>query len=336
MLTGIQYLRAVAALLVLVDHLTFYLPSGGYRFWAGGAGVDIFFVISGTIMWWVARDMAPLAFAWRRIARIVPLYWLVLAFVAVLWPGGGIDPWLDFPLPDVVRSVLFVPFANSARGGAVQPVLGVGWTLNLEMFFYAAFALSLLAPKGRMVLCLGLLAVAPALVHLGGVTAVTVAFYAQPRVAEFAAGMLLAAAAAKPGGLDRPGLGLAALILSVGLFVFAETARLPDGMQGICRGLAATLIVAAALALETRLRRARMTWLLRLGDASYAIYLTHTVTQAYCAWALARTGLTWLPPVVALPLGFAVSVWVALAVHDRIERPILRRIGKRQRMPSLR
>ena len=150
MLTGIQYLRAVAALLVLVNHLTFYLPSGGYRFWPGGVGVDIFFVISGAVMWWVARNARPLTFAWRRLLRIVPLYWLVLAFVAVLWPGGGIDPWLDFPLQDILRSFLFIPFANGARGGAVQPVLGVGWTLNLEIYFYGIFALSLFAPRARL------------------------------------------------------------------------------------------------------------------------------------------------------------------------------------------
>jgi exopolysaccharide production protein ExoZ len=324
MLTGIQYLRGIAALMVLADHLTFYLPSGGYRFWAGGGGVDVFFVISGAIMWWVARDMTPARFLWRRVLRIVPLYWIVLGFVAVLWPRGGIDPWLDFPLPDVVRSFLFVPFANAARGGAVQPVLGVGWTLNLEMFFYVVFAVSLLAKRGRLAVCIALLAVAPALVHLSGVTFVPLAFYAQPRIAEFAAGMLLAAAATRPGGLDRPGLGLAAGCGAVLLFLIAEAPATGALPQGLARGLAAVLIVAAAFALESRLGRRPVPLLRLLGDASYSLYLTHTVTQAYIAWALSRTGLTDLTPWVALPLGFALSVWAGVVVHRRIELPLMR------------
>lgn len=324
MLTGIRYLRGIAAVLVLVDHLTFYLPSGGYRFWAGGAGVDVFFVISGAVMWWAARDMHAARFVRRRLVRIVPLYWLALAFTAVLWPGGGIDPWLDFPLPDVVRSFLFVPFANAARGGLVQPVLGVGWTLNLEMYFYAVFALSLLAPSRRLSVCLGLLAVAPVMVHVVGVAAVPVAFYAQPRVAEFAAGMVLAATARRAGALDRPVFGIAALAAGVVLFAISAWGSAGGWPLGIARGLAAVLVVAAAFALDKALARRPVALLARLGDASYSLYLTHTLTQAYLAWALSRTEMDGLTPWIALPLGFALSVWVGMAVHRRIEAPLLR------------
>ena len=57
----------------------------GEEFWLfGQAGVDIFFVISGFIMWVTTHDRrtTPLQFLTNRIVRIVPLYWLLTLAVA--------------------------------------------------------------------------------------------------------------------------------------------------------------------------------------------------------------------------------------------------------------
>src|SRR5690242_10880579 len=82
---SIQYLRAIAAFSVVVYHLEPQLRRMGYDgFWPGGlaGGVDIFFVISGFIMWMTTygRRVTTLQFYRRRIVRIVPLYWLVTTF----------------------------------------------------------------------------------------------------------------------------------------------------------------------------------------------------------------------------------------------------------------
>ena len=90
---SIQYLRAIAALLVVFYHAIYQIKEyhslfegGIWRF--GAAGVDIFFVISGFIMWVTTsgRPADPLRFIGRRITRIVPLYWIVtmLTSVAIL------------------------------------------------------------------------------------------------------------------------------------------------------------------------------------------------------------------------------------------------------------
>nr|MBA3812498.1 acyltransferase [Caulobacteraceae bacterium] len=88
-LASIQYLRGLAALAVVGYHAGQWREGG---FEVGRAGVDVFFVISGVIIWRVTagRDVPPLAFLWRRLTRVAPLYWLLtlaVAAVAAVWPG---------------------------------------------------------------------------------------------------------------------------------------------------------------------------------------------------------------------------------------------------------
>jgi len=88
-LIAIQYARALAALLVVINHLCPQFLRMGFAppMWDGLAGgVDIFFVISGVIMWVTTCDRAvsPTAFLRKRITRIVPLYWMITTFPVVL------------------------------------------------------------------------------------------------------------------------------------------------------------------------------------------------------------------------------------------------------------
>jgi hypothetical protein len=78
-ITGVQYLRGFAAMSVVVFHLSFQL------FWLRPtlqplttlqSGVDLFFVISGYIMFYSTSggcDLSPVEFIKRRLVRIVPL-----------------------------------------------------------------------------------------------------------------------------------------------------------------------------------------------------------------------------------------------------------------------
>ncbi len=82
---GIQYLRALAALGVVLFHAA---ERTGHHFAIGAAGVDVFFVISGFIMWVISdrRPTAPLAFLRERLRRIAPIYWLA----TLVMIGGGV------------------------------------------------------------------------------------------------------------------------------------------------------------------------------------------------------------------------------------------------------
>ncbi len=106
-LYGIQYLRAFAALAVVVFHAA---EKSGEHFAIGAAGVDVFFVISGFIMWVISerRPMTPQGFLLDRIRRIAPSYWLVTA-VMIVGAVAGLFPNLQLTGAHVLASLFFVP-----------------------------------------------------------------------------------------------------------------------------------------------------------------------------------------------------------------------------------
>jgi exopolysaccharide production protein ExoZ len=107
--------------------------------------VAVFFVISGFIMTYITRAEAD-RFLLQRLIRVVPLYWLcTLATLAAVTLKGSGHVWDDASLAHVAESLLFVPYQNLS--GDFQPLLAVGWTLNLEMFFYLLFAAALIVSR---------------------------------------------------------------------------------------------------------------------------------------------------------------------------------------------
>ena len=142
-LVSIQALRAIAALLVFWGHAinAVHLKiEADFPHLYGPFGVDLFFVISGFVMVYSSERLfgqpgAPITFFVRRLARIVPLYWLATAVLV----------WFVVPYAStkaVLGSLFFAPHIPSEA-----PLLFVGWTLIFEMFFYAVFAIALLAKR---------------------------------------------------------------------------------------------------------------------------------------------------------------------------------------------
>lgn len=79
---NVQTLRALAAVMVVFHHAVGQMESRGGRTFPidasfGQAGVDLFFVISGFIMFYTtcAAKQSPFQFWRNRIVRIVPIYW---------------------------------------------------------------------------------------------------------------------------------------------------------------------------------------------------------------------------------------------------------------------
>lgn len=144
---SIQALRALAALSVVLYHACQWANAG---FAIGAAGVDIFFVISGFVMWTTIQDpgLTPGRFVQRRFWRVAPAYWLVTAIVAAV----------ALAAPNLMSKVYVTPshallsFAfiqHDDPSGVPFPLLPVGWSLNYEAIFYAIVAFALLAPARR-------------------------------------------------------------------------------------------------------------------------------------------------------------------------------------------
>ena len=333
---SVQALRAFAALLVVAYHALEQwrethsaVPPPRVAWPNGAAGVDLFFVISGVVMIVASTRLATRpggwrVFLWRRVERVAPLYWLattaklalVLAAPALsshAWPGWS----------SVVCSYLFLPAANA--GGEIRPVLPVGWTLSFEMLFYLVFAAGLAMRPAGGLRGVVLRVVLPALCALSllGLARTpawpAVSVLADPLVLEFGAGAVLGLWLLRAPSPAPPRRAVTAAWLLLAAVATLALLALPAGTpwrRALDWGGPATLLVAASLAVERSGRLRLPGWLLRLGDASYAIYLVH-------GFVLAALAALHLPAAWAL-LGAALGVsgGAGLAVHCWVERPI--------------
>lgn len=313
-LLSVQYLRAAAALAVVVYHATQW---GGSIFDVGRAGVDVFFVVSGVIMWKVTgqAESSPGRFIWRRLTRVAPFYWLitlVLVAVALVWPD-----FLDNVHPatgHVLLSLAFIPHMDPK--GLPFPLYGPGWSLNYEAFFYLLFGAALLAPRRRqaVIVCGALsatvaagLLLADPIYQLG----------ANPMLLQFAAGIVVANLADMK---MLPGRAGGWALLSAGLVAFAAPAAFgifSEFWRPLLWGVPAVLCVAGALAVEGDGGAPNWPFVALLGDASYALYLTHEPAQALVAHTLG-----WSQPWIFRPIAIVAAVAAGLACHRWVERPL--------------
>jgi exopolysaccharide production protein ExoZ len=314
-LLSIQYLRAAAALAVVLFHALQW-ESGGFE--VGQAGVDVFFVISGVIMWWVTahRGVGPGPFLWRRLTRVAPLYWLATLGVAA-W--ALVSPSF---LPEVLvgwrhlaLSLAFIPHFDPR--GRPFPLLPPGWTLTYEAAFYLVFAGALLGPRRwrAPAITVVLLAIVAAGFLLSDPAYI---LGANPMLLEFAAGVWLGKLY-ETGGLPGRAWGLVLAALGVGIFTILEVIGFINELwRPLLWGVPAALIVAGALSFEARGRVIRSSVLKILGDASYAIYLVHLPATALIAHTLGY-GRPWL----FIPAAMAASIAAGLICRAWVEKPLL-------------
>jgi exopolysaccharide production protein ExoZ len=298
-LVGIQYLRGIAAMMVVVFHLKSQFARMGYvGFWPNGlsAGVDIFFVISGFIMLvtTAGKSISPFDFWWRRIIRIVPMYWLVTAFMTAVMlivpkalQTARYEPW------HLLGSYIFVPVLHPVEH-KFEPLVTPGWTLNYEMFFYLIFGLFLLVPArlrfagtvaSLTVLVLVGAALMPARTSVAG-------FYTDTIILEFAFGMALGEIARRGDLYGRmPALLGWALLIGGLMLLVVPLPFSSDTPRALARGPFATAVVAGVLILEAHARVREMPLLRALGDASYSIYLSQLVFTSALSQAWRKVGL---------------------------------------------
>jgi peptidoglycan/LPS O-acetylase OafA/YrhL len=338
-IVSIQVLRGIAATAVVLHHsvraFTIYHYGAAPVLFApavfsqlGSIGVDVFFVISGFIMSYISAPYAearqpPSDFLIRRLLRIYPMYLfatvVTLAFLAApaIRHGGALPA--NFSGSRLVTSLAFIPSFD--QGGEVQPIVGVGWTLSYEMYFYLALTLAFYASR-RWAMPLAAAALttvwaAASLAHGGGAVGV---FLRNPIIFEFIFGLGVAHLY-KRGLLPKRG---ALVMLAIAVLALALWWRAPsDALRVFVWGAPAVLIVIAMLVLEREgaaTRRSRVGLL--FGDASYSVYLIHMIVIYSLLLPLfQRTGLIRLPSDLLIGVLIAAAVALAILVHLWLERP---------------
>ena len=330
---AVQAHRALAALAVVAFHSTVLWQNkaalGYVSPWENGnAGVDLFFVISGFIIVLSSRSLATRRGGWRtfielRLIRLVPMYWLATAAKDVaVTAAPGMALHTHASIWNTVASFLFVPSYNAE--GVIAPLLPVGWTLSFEMLFYMVFALALFSALDAVMF------VAPIMMVLALVSGFmpkdwpAFTSLADPLVLEFVLGMLVARAflsrrlQAIPSCVAIP-LGLA------GLLCLAVVPTHGNWQRCCFWGIPASVTLTACLAMEAHLTRIMPRLLIKLGEASYSLYLTHGFFLPVIGMVVFKIGLS--PEEAGMTLMSScliISSVASLLVYRFVEVPLTR------------
>ena len=283
--SAIQILRFWAAAIVLVSHIEQSIISFNAQYatnvhlWEidGRLGVDIFFVISGYLMGLIAgedfnKPGAANKFIFDRLTRIVPIYWLItfLRFAMVQSANFlGFPTTISWiPLQDLFKSFFFIPFLNEE--GNHRPVLGQGWTLDYEIFFYCIFALCLQFRKTYGIVVMSATFVLLYAVGLFYKSSIILNVYSDPIIFEFLLGFYLSLLRKRFNfTLDIKGSSFAACVI-VGMATYLNLYS-----NGSNVAIAMLLVVIAIYVTDSAASNPIGQALIGLGDASYCLYLTH-------------------------------------------------------------
>jgi exopolysaccharide production protein ExoZ len=323
----VQILRGLAAVSVVLYHLDIesftHLHHRFFSFSHGALGVDFFFTLSGFIITYIhLNDIryrgSASTFIVRRFIRIYPFYWLCVIAVLLIHPEKFAG-WMHL-LQNLLLFRLPMP----------ELYISVAWSLTFEVIFYIAFAVAIAAGWNftRFLLAGWIILI---IINYGDVFASSpfISLVASNMVIEFLcgciAGYLFVSRKADPPKLLLP------LFIAGGIFVC--TTLLIYGynrfslVMTLSFGITASFIVFFAATCDRiykhNLRAPRV--LVLLGDASYAIYLTHTILIGNLfAWLTHSFNVSGdLSNISIILLVFFVTVSVGVAIHLLIEKPML-------------
>jgi peptidoglycan/LPS O-acetylase OafA/YrhL len=305
-LEGVDLLRGLAIFFVLMNHVnirlriakvpyTHGIPDQLVRLlvWNGQQGVQIFFAVSGFLItstslrrWSGLSNIDPIGFYRLRFARIAPLLLLLLAILCSLHfahfkdfvvtaQRGGLGPAL-------LSALTFQVNVHEARHGYLPGSWDILWSLSVEEMFYLffpvvcrlfgrgrlliaiLFGFVVLGPFGRTVFASGLW---KEYSYLGGMEAIALgcltALALEHR--QFSRGTLRTLAVN----------GVAMMVFILGFS--QQVQNLGLGRTGLDMTLLAVgtcLVIAAAVQADWRSPVA-LHPMLRLGERSYEVYLTH-------------------------------------------------------------
>lgn len=318
----IQYLRAIAALMVVIHHARepqawLYNPLEFYQAFAWG--VDIFFVISGFIMYVAAINEKPLEFIKKRAIQVIPLYWaatLLLLLILTKFHPFSITSDEFFHL---IKSLLFIPHYTPTPPIKIYPYLIPGWTLNYEMFFYLIFCLGLLWNR-TMLVCSVLILSLTISGFLFSYQNAVMKVYSNPILLEFLGGLWIGYIY-KSNKIPK-NLWFLIVFGFLGLFSLPFL-YLDDYVIG-ARIVFSLMIIIGAISISGQPPYSRLLNL--LGDASYSIYLTHAVVSiriAHKLWSsVPVTGMFQFIMWVMLTL--LISSIIGVIVYTYFEKPVLR------------
>ena len=272
---------------------------------------------------WFRKTGSMRKFIYHRLMRIYPTYWFyslfMLAFFLMQQKQGD-----NSRIVDITASFLLLPQNQ-------WPLLVVGWTLIHEVYFYLVFSL-LLAFHERWLLPLMILwggASITGCLMLSPIENPTIQLITNPLTLEFIAGGLIARfhfSGNSFAGWPFLIIALAWWLLGYGICV--KLGLVPESsnwLRVLIFGIPAAFSVYALVTIEKNSKWQLPIWLVLIGDASYSVYLSHTLVFAAIWRIWGKFGVVgpWANGIV-LVMMFLFSLVIGMASFQLIERPILK------------
>jgi peptidoglycan/LPS O-acetylase OafA/YrhL len=300
----------------------------GGRVFLGSIGVDVFFIISGVVMGLTFHKRTDIievglrtrGFLASRARKIFPLYIIATILAALIAPLFG----RSFPSIDrLILDLLLLP--HGVEGRYIDPLIGVGWTLRYELFFYFVVFIGLLLNRRH--------AVTGAIVAVVLLPFLTIDYYSVPLLFEFLAGFLMARWIHRFPEFGHFYLRFAGFIAAVALFLLAATgkdfqasgadlAQIPRmliyfGEDPVSRviawGIPSLLLVITTASLEVHVPGR----LAALGKFTYSLYLMQYFCLPIEHKLIARAWPEWL----ALTTTLLVLAVVTFLSYSFVEKP---------------
>jgi peptidoglycan/LPS O-acetylase OafA/YrhL len=329
-------LRGLAAVAVVLFHYTtryddLFSHRGALPFAMPGGyfGVDLFFMLSGfVILMTLERTADSWKFAWGRLTRLYPAYWVagLITFTVVSLcglPGQEVTPLEAVVNLTMIQGLLKTPHIDGAY-----------WSLQAELIFYANMLLLYRLGAFRRVelttICWVVTGVAAQLLLpfvqdlwpaagslLSKFTTITSLKY----IPLFGLGLLIYSQRRQHMASWLYWFALSLCCLGIGL-IDGVTAALTDA------GLAGVLWLAVS-GRAPGLAARPLVW---LGAISYTLYLTHQNIGYVLIRNLESRGAS---PLMAIIIACVASVVLATCLHRCVERPSMRLL-RNWKLPSLR
>jgi exopolysaccharide production protein ExoZ len=329
-LLGLTLLRGIAVLFLLIHHtleasVTARVGprSSDWLTRIGESGVDVLFVVSGFLALYTSfrpQSTVPSAsgFLIRRFMRIYPFYWACLVGFIAVWFAGFLHS-RDLTAAATAKSLLLIPSEDT--------LIGLSWVLSYLVFFDLVFGatLRLRSRDASLVVCSGAMLLVLAIANLlpeGDLRD----FFAKPLLVEFCLGML-AARLFLSRNERAPISPYWSLLAFAVLAVAPPLVPTPDaaGASGLSRvvfwGLPAVLLTVTFVSVKPVSPLSRRLGL-ALGNASYAIYLTHFFVMIVYLKLLKDTHFGDRPQTLVIPAIVAACIMTGLIAHFGVERPL--------------
>lgn len=298
---GIQILRAIGCIFVILCHTKFFNR--------GSFGVDIFLVISGFMLIYSTQKNVD-NFLVKRIKKIVPMYWImtIVTAIFVCFLPELFNSY-EFTWKYLFKSLFFIPYEHS---GIEQPLLGLGWTLNYEMFIYVIFFIGIkLSKKYRgvitSIICCLLVLVRP----MDNVDNFYIHYYGNDIIIEFVLGMGLYYFIKHYEGILKKISANAYLLMSGVLFIVLWYVQ-DNSYRGFINGGIAALIFLCVFMWSIEKKFSSKNIFVIIGNVSYYIYLTHIYVVRIC-----EKCMNFLPGFIIVSISIIASCFIGV-ICDRI------------------